>query len=48
MLDLTGANLIGYLIRVTKDIMNRNPRFRNTLGETTFATNNQINFGDVQ
>ncbi len=48
MLDLTGANLISYLIRVTKDVMNRSPRFRNALGEVTFASNNQINFGDVQ
>jgi hypothetical protein len=48
MLDLTGANLIQYLIRVSKDVAYRNPRFKNTLGEVSFASNNQINFGDTQ
>lgn len=48
MLDLTGANLISYLLRVTQDIMNRAPRFRNTLGEVSFSSNNQLNFGDTQ
>jgi hypothetical protein len=48
MLDLTGANLVAYLIRVVKDAVARNPRFRNTLGEVTFASNNQINWGDTQ
>jgi hypothetical protein len=48
VIDLTGANLTGYLIRVAKDAVTRNPRFRNTLGEITFASNNQINWGDAQ
>jgi hypothetical protein len=48
VLDLTGANLIQYLIRVSKDIAYRHPRFRNTLGDVSFASNNQILFGDTQ
>ena len=36
------------MMRVGKDAIIRNPRFRNTLGEVTFASNNQINFGDAQ
>ena len=48
MIDLTGANLVAYLMRVVKDAIVRNPRFRNTLGEVTFASNNQVNYGDVQ
>jgi hypothetical protein len=35
-------------MRVVKDAVIRNPRFRNTLGEVTFASNNQVNWGDVQ
>ena len=35
-------------MRVTKDAVIRNPRFRNTLGEVTFASNNQIFWGDTQ
>jgi hypothetical protein len=48
MLDLTGANLISYIIRVAQDIAFRNPRFKSTLGTVTFATNNAVNFGDTQ
>lgn len=48
MIDLTGAGLINYLLRITRDVMNRNPRFRSTLGAVTFASSNQINTGDVQ
>jgi hypothetical protein len=48
MLDLTGSNLIQYLIKITQDIMNRSPRFRNTLGTVTFASNNTVQFGDTQ
>lgn len=48
MIDLTGANLVAYLLRVVKDAVIRNPRFKTTLGEVTFASNNQINWGDVQ
>lgn len=36
MLDLTGANLISYLLRVIRDIVEKNPRFRNALGDVTF------------
>jgi hypothetical protein len=48
MLDLTGANLAAYLIRVVKDAVIRNPRFRQTLGDVAVASNNQVLFGDVQ
>ena len=48
MIDLTGANLVAYLMRVVKDAVIRNPRFRNTIGEVTFASNNQIFWNDTQ
>lgn len=48
MIDLTGANLVAYILRVVQDAVIRNPRFRNTLGVVTFASNNQINYGDTQ
>jgi len=48
MIDLTGANLVAYLLRVCRDAVARNPRFRQTLGEVTFASNNQVNYSDVQ
>jgi hypothetical protein len=48
VIDLTGANLVAYLMRVVKDAVIRNPRFRNTLGEVTFSSNNAVNWGDVQ
>jgi hypothetical protein len=48
MIDLTGANLAAYIIRVVQDAVARNPRFRQTLGAVTFASNNQVNFADTQ
>ena len=48
ILDLTGANLIGYLLRVIRDAVSRNPRFNSTLGEVTFQSNNMIQYRDVQ
>jgi hypothetical protein len=48
LLDLTGANLISYVLRVVKDITARSPRFKNSYGEVNFATNNTLMFGDVQ
>ena len=48
MIDLTGANLVAYLLRIVKDAVERNPRFRSSLGEVTFASNNSIHWGDVQ
>jgi hypothetical protein len=47
-LDLTGGNLIAYVLRVIKDIAARSPRFKNSYGEVSFATNNTLSFGDVQ
>jgi hypothetical protein len=48
MLDLTGANLIGYLLRIIRDSVSRNPRFNNTLGQVTFQSNNFLKYGDTQ
>ena len=48
MVDLTGGNLVSYLLRQTKDIVSRNPRFRNTLGDVTFQNNQMVQWGNVQ
>lgn len=48
MIDLTGANLIGYLLRVIRDTVARNPRFNATLGQVTHTSNNMIQYGDTQ
>ena len=48
MIDLTGANLVGYLLRIIRDAVSRNPRFNSTLGEVTFQSNNMIQYRDVQ
>ena len=48
MIDLTGANLIAYLLRVIKDAVRRNPRFNSALGEVTHQYNNLIEWKDVQ
>jgi hypothetical protein len=48
MVDLTGANLVAYLLRQIKDIVARSPRFRNSLGEVTFQSNQMIQWGNVQ
>src|SRR5277367_5413111 len=47
MIDLTGANLINYLLRMIRDIVERNPRFKNSLREVTFPANTIIRWGDV-
>jgi hypothetical protein len=54
MIDLTGASLVAYLLRIIRDIVAKNPRYRKALGEVTFQTAtartpaNLITFGDVQ
>ncbi len=48
MVDLTGANLINYLLRQIKDIVARSPRFRNALGDVTFQNNQMVQWGNVQ
>lgn len=48
MLDLTGANLVSYLIRVIRSAVAKNPRFNQTIGEVTFQSNNMIQYRDVQ
>lgn len=35
MIDLTGANLVAYLQRLIRPIVEQNPRFRNALGDVT-------------
>ena len=47
MIDLTGANLINYLLRMIRDVVERNPRWKATLGEVTFPANTIIRWGDV-
>src|SRR5271170_3192001 len=47
VIDLTGANLVAYLMRMIRDIVDRNPRFKQTLGEVTFPANTQIRWKDV-
>jgi hypothetical protein len=47
MVDLTGANLVAYLLRMIRDIVERNPRWKNNLGEVTFPANTIIRWGDV-
>src|SRR5277367_5631295 len=54
MIDLTGASLVAYLLRIIRDVAGRHPRYRKALGEVTFSTgtprtpSNLIQFGDVQ
>jgi hypothetical protein len=47
MIDLTGANLVNYLLRMIRDIVERNPRWKNTLGEVTFPANTIIAWKDA-
>lgn len=48
MLDLSGANLIGYLLRIIRASVATNPRFNQTLGQVTFQSDNFIKYGDTQ
>jgi hypothetical protein len=48
MLDLTGENLSTYLLREIRDLVNRNPRFRNLGGDTTVHTNTMVAWGDLR
>jgi hypothetical protein len=47
VLDLTGANLINYLLRMIRDVVERNPRWKNTLGEVTFTANTALRWKDA-
>src|ERR1700676_1062994 len=47
MIDLTGANLVNYLLRMIRDIVERNPRWKNSLGEVTFPANTIMKWKDV-
>lgn len=48
MLDLTGENLVTYILRELKDIVSRNPRFRNLGGDAIITTPNLIAWNDLQ
>lgn len=48
MLDLSGENLVTYILRELKDIVNRNPRFRNMGGDVFVQTSNMVSWGDLQ
>ena len=48
MLDLTGDNLTTYILRELKDIVNRNPRFRNMGGDVFVQTSSFVSWGDLQ
>ena len=48
MLDLSGENLVAYILRELKDIVNRNPRFRNLGGDVFVQTSNMVSWGDLQ
>jgi hypothetical protein len=48
MFDFTGNNLAGYTIRIIRDVVARNPRFRQSLGDVALTSNNQVSYQDVQ
>jgi hypothetical protein len=47
MLDLTGGNLVAYLLRIIRDAVDRNPRFKKTLGEVSYPANTMIRWKDA-
>src|ERR1700674_1553180 len=47
MIDLTGANLVAYLMRMIRDVVERSPRWKNSLGEVTFPANTILRWNDV-
>jgi hypothetical protein len=46
--DLLGMNLVGYVLRVCRDIVSRNPRFQRALGDVGIVSGNRLLYGDVQ
>ena len=48
MIELTGENLSAYLLREIRNIVNRNPRFRNLGGDVTVATSSMVAWGDLR
>lgn len=48
MLDLTGSNLAAYILRICRNVVSSNPRFRQTLGDVSAFTSNRVSFGDAQ
>lgn len=45
---MTGMALVSYMLRVVKDVVSRNPRFRRSLGDVSMISGNKISFGDLQ
>jgi hypothetical protein len=45
---LTGGALVSYLLRLLEDIVNRNPRFKQTLGTVSYPNNVTIRWNDVE
>src|SRR5271157_3118068 len=48
MIDLTGANLASYLLRIVRTTVEKHPRFRAALGTVTFSSNVAIRWKDVE
>ena len=48
MFSLTQMSLASYLLRIIKDIVHRNPRFRRALGDVSLTSTNAISFGNLQ
>jgi len=48
MFSLTQMSLVSYLLRVVKDVVIRNPRFRRALGDVSLTSTNAISFGNLQ
>jgi len=46
--SLTQMSLVSYLLRVVKDVVIRNPRFRRALGDVSLTSTNAISFGNLQ
>lgn len=45
---MTGMALVSYMLRVVKDVVNRSPRFRRSLGDVSPISGNKITFNNVQ
>lgn len=48
MFDMTGMALVGYMLRVARDVVSRNPRFQRALGDVSIVSGNRLSFGNVQ
>jgi hypothetical protein len=48
MFAMTGVAMAAYLLRIVRDVVSRNPRFRRALGDVSLVSSNQISFGNLQ